>query len=157
VTLFALAFLTGFPCPSRAQDKSTSNIAITNPRSRETPPSARVGVGYLVIVNKGTVPDRLVALSSPAAERTELHRTTVEGTVTRMLPVTLPLEIAPGQAITLEPGTLHLMLVDIKAPLRPGATIPVQLSFESAGQLMAELVVEPLRGARGPAGHSGQH
>jgi len=157
IGLIALTLTAGYPSPGQAQDKSTGSIAISNPRSRETPPAARVGVGYLTIANNGTETDRLIGVSSPVADRVELHQTTVEGTITRMLPVRLPLEIGPGRTVVLEPGGMHLMLVQLNVPIRPEAGVPVELQFERAGSRTVQMTVEPLHGSRGTTGHGGRH
>jgi len=155
--LIVLTLTAGYPSPGQAQDKSTGSIAISTPRSRETPPAARVGVGYLTITNNGTETDRLIGVSTPVADRVELHRTTVEGAITRMLPIPLPLEIAPGQSIVLEPGGMHLMLVPLNVPIRPEVSVPVELQFERAGSRAVQMTVEPLRGSRGTADHGMRH
>lgn len=152
-----LALTAGYPSPGQTEDKATGSIAISNPRSRETPPAARVGIGYLTIANNGTETDRLIGISSPVADRVELHQTTVDDTIARMLPVPLPLEIAPGRAVVLEPGGMHLMLVQLNVPIQLEASIPVELRFERAGSLTVQMTVEPLRGSRGTVGHGGRH
>jgi len=152
-----LALVVGYPSFGQTEDKAAGSIAISDPRSRETPPAARVGVGYLKIANNGTKADRLIGLSSPVADRVELHQTTMEGAVARMLPVLLPLEIAPGRSVVLEPGGMHLMLVQLNAPIRLETPVPVELRFERAGSLTVQMTVEPLRGSRGTTGHGGRH
>jgi len=74
-----------------------------------------------------------------------------------MLPVRLPLEIAPGRTVVLEPGGMHLMLVQLNVPIRPEAGVLVELQFERAGSRTVQMTVEPLRGSRGTTGHGGQH
>jgi len=155
--LIVLALTTAYPSPGQTEDKATRGIAISNPRSRETPPAARVGVGYLTLTNNGTETDRLIGVSSPVSDRVELHQTTVEGTITRMLPISLPLEIAPGRSIVLEPGGMHLMLVQLNVPIRPEVSVPVELQFERAGSRAVQMTVEPLRGSRGTADHGARH
>jgi copper(I)-binding protein len=45
------------------------------------------------------------------------------------------------------------MLVDLKAPLKAGAKIPMTLRFEKAGEVKVELQVRAL----GASGHQMQH
>ncbi len=56
------------------------------------------------------------------------------------------LEIVPGEAVRLEPGGLHVMLMGVFSRLEPGERIPVTLVFERAGEI--EMSV-PVRHAAG--------
>lgn len=67
-----------------------------------------------------------------------------------------PLALAPGAMIAMKPGGLHIMLMSLKAPLRPGTKLPIVLRFEKAGLVRVSLPVRP-PGAQGAAseGHHG--
>ena len=54
-----------------------------------------------------------------------------------------------GGSVTLAPGGLHLMLMDLKGPLKQGTRVPVTLVFEKAGKIDVELSVEAM-GAQAP-------
>jgi hypothetical protein len=69
--------------------------------------------------------------------------------VMKMRPVEGGLAIGPGETVTLKPGGLHMMLVDIKHPLEPGKTVEATLQFEKAGTVTVEMPVLPF-GAPGP-------
>jgi copper(I)-binding protein len=96
--------------------------------------------GYLVIVNRGPRPDRLVAASSPVAARVSLHESRLVGSVMTMRPVA-SLTIPPGGSVALTPGGLHLMLEGLRRPLRAGERVPLSLQFAGAGQARASLAV----------------
>jgi copper(I)-binding protein len=59
------------------------------------------------------------------------------------------IEVTPGAPIVLQPGGLHVMLIGLKAPLKEGERFPLTLTFERAGTIEVEVVVEKL-GAMGP-------
>lgn len=42
-------------------------------------------------------------------------------------------EIPAGESVTLEPGGFHIMLMELKQPIKAGDSIPVTLTFEKAG------------------------
>src|SRR5579863_5382312 len=110
-----------------------NNIRLDQAWARATPGSAKTGAIYLTVTNKGTAPDTLVAASTPAAEKAELHQMKMENGVMEMRPVPA-LAIAPGQSIVLDPKTgYHIMLVGLKAPLKEGDKVPLSLTFEHAG------------------------
>lgn len=146
---FAAMLLAGGPLAARAQD----GIVIEQAFARATPAGARNGAVYMTILNRGTAADRLVAASSPAAARAELHKTISEGGVMKMRPVDgVPVDPA-GKAV-LKPGGLHLMLLDLKAPLMQGETVSVTLTFEQAGRMTIAVPVEK-PGATSTGGMSG--
>jgi periplasmic copper chaperone A len=53
-----------------------------------------------------------------------------------------------------QPGGLHVMLLDLKAPLKEGEHFPVTLTFEKAGQVTISVAVRRSAPAAGH-GHSG--
>lgn len=110
-----------------------SGIHLEEAWARATPGAATTGAVYLTLHNMGTMPDALTAVSTPAAEKAELHLTKLENGVMEMRPVPT-LTIAPGQRITLDPASgYHIMLIGLKAPLKEGDQVPLTLTFEHAG------------------------
>ena len=128
---------------------AATTITVDDPWTRATPPGAKVGAGYLKI--RSTAADRLVGASSPAAAKVELHVTEKKGDVLRMREVKA-YDIPAGGSFELAPGGAHLMLVDLKAPLKEGAKVPLTLRFEKAGEVKVELQVRAL-GASGQQMH----
>jgi copper(I)-binding protein len=110
-------------------------LYLQEPWARATPAAARVGAGYLVIVNEGDEADRLLTGEAAFAGRIELHETaTVEG-VMRMRPLADGLTLPPGETVTLEPGGLHIMFMQLQEPLTEGEERSVTLGFERAGEV----------------------
>jgi copper(I)-binding protein len=116
-------------------------LEIGHPWARATPPTAPTGGGFLSVKNTGTEPDRLMSVSSPAAQTVQVHEMKMEGNVMRMRELESPLEIKPGETVTLAPGGLHLMMMGLKEPLKQGERVPLTLVFEKAGKIDVELVV----------------
>lgn len=135
-----------------AHDQHAGPIVVENAWTRATPPGAAVAGGYLTIVNNGTDDDALVAVRSDAAEIVELHEMRMDGDVMKMRPVeTIP--VPAGETVTLEPGGLHIMFIQLAKPLTEGEEIPGVLVFEKAGEIPVEFHVEAI-GAEGPShGH----
>lgn len=134
-----------------AHDYEAGTIVIDRPWSRATPPTARTAAGYMTLGNTGDAADRLLGGSSSAAARVEVHEMSMTDGIMRMRQLPEGLEIPPGGSAALEPGGHHLMLIDLKKPLAAGERVPVTLSFEKAGTVEVELVVQPL-GAGAPEG-----
>jgi copper(I)-binding protein len=129
--------------------QSKGDLEIEKPWARATPPGAAIGGGYLVIRNKGTAADRLVGVTSPASARVEIHEMTMEKDVMRMREVK-GVDVPAKKSVELKPGGYHLMLIELKAPLKPGDKVPVTLRFEKAGDVKAELAVGAMASS-GPA------
>jgi len=129
-------------------------IAVEAAWARETAASARTGGVFLTLVNHTDAPDRLIAGSSEAAAAVALHSHIIDGEVMRMRQVEA-VELPAGETVTLEPGGLHIMLIDLKAPLREGSTIPLTLNFERAGEVAVEVRVTDIK--HGADGAHGAH
>jgi copper(I)-binding protein len=157
---FALAALaiTLFTASARAEDVRAGDLVISQAWSRATPSGAKIAGGYLTIENKGTAPDRLVSGAGDVAARVELHEMAMDNGVMKMRPLDKGLTIEPGKTVKFAPGGYHLMLMDIKQPLKQGDKVPVTLQFEKAGKVTLSLDVQGV-GAQAPGGmdHSGGH
>ena len=93
----------------------------------------------------------LVGVASPAAGVAEVHEMKMEGQVMRMRAVAaVPLQ--PGQALELKPGSYHLMLMDLKAPLKVGTQVPVTLTFRDSKGATSQLQLAVPVLARAPDG-----
>jgi copper(I)-binding protein len=133
-------------CLALVSPLAFGQITIDAPWARATAPGAKIGAGYMTIRNSAGTADRLVAASSPAAERVEMHVTTQEGDVSRMREVK-SYTVPPQGAFELKPNGPHLMLVNLKAPLKEGAVVPLALKFEKAGEVRAQLQIRALTGS----------
>jgi periplasmic copper chaperone A len=120
-----------------AQQVKAGDLVLDHAWARATPAGAKVGVGYLTIENKGATPDKLMDGTSRAAGKVEVHETTMSNGVATMRPVKGGLSIPPGQSITLAPGGYHLMMTELKGPLKKGDKLVVTLVFEKAGEAKA--------------------
>jgi periplasmic copper chaperone A len=141
--------------PARAEDVKAGDLVISQAWSRATPGGAKTGGGFLTIENKGSVADRLVAVSGDFAGKIEVHEMAVKDGVMTMRPLENGLTIEPGKTVKLAPGGYHLMMLDLKAPLKRGDKLPVTLQFEKAGTVAVTLDVQGV-GAKGPAANSGK-
>jgi copper(I)-binding protein len=134
VTIFVLGLLSA--------GAAGAQITVQEAWARATPPGAKIAAGYLTVRNAGAA-DKLLSASSPAAERVETHMTMREGDISRMREVK-GYEVPARGTLELKPGGPHLMLVNIKAPLKEGTAVPLTLRFEKAGEIKTVLQVRPL-------------
>jgi hypothetical protein len=126
------------------------DIVVEQPWSRAT--AAKVGGAFVTLRNNGALADRLVKVSTPLAEKAELHETKVENGVATMRPVD-GVEIKPrGGSVQLKPGGVHVMLLGLVRPLKEGERIKLTFTFERAGAIEVEARVEKA-GAAAPGAH----
>jgi hypothetical protein len=135
----------------RAEEVKAGDLVITQAWSRATPGGAKVGGGYLTITNRGSAPDRLIGGAADVSAKVQVHEMAMNDGVMTMRPLDQGLVIEPGKTVKLAPGGIHLMLLDLKAPLKQGEKLPVTLEFEKAGKVSVMLDVGSI-GAMGPAG-----
>jgi copper(I)-binding protein len=105
-----------------------------------TPNGVDVSAGYVTIVNGTDAEDQLVSVSSPRAERVELHEMAMDGNVMRMRKVDRLAISAHGEA-SLAPHGQHLMFFGVTQAFAPGEQIPVTMTFAHAGQVETTLTV----------------
>jgi periplasmic copper chaperone A len=153
--MLVTALMTAVAAPVHAQTPAPSPIQIENSWAPTSIGQSKTGVVYLTITNHDGALDRLVGASSPAAGKIELHMSEIRNGVARMQAMP-KLELEPHQPVTLKPGGLHLMLVDLKAPLRLGGQVPITLTFERAAPVEVVVKVGPAPAAP-DAGHAGHH
>lgn len=140
-TLAVLAAFIAFTAPSIAHDYTADNIQIGHPWSRPTPPSAKVAGGYVKLTNAGSEPDRLIAITSPIANRAEIHRSVIENGVASMRPLD-GVVIESGATVSFEAERLHFMFIEPNRQLRNGERFPATLVFEKAGRVDVEFMVQ---------------
>jgi hypothetical protein len=159
--LLMLAGAHGLAClagqSALAQNYGAGTIVIEAPWSRATPGGAKVASGYMRIVNRGSEPDRLIGGTTTVAGRFEVHESSNVNGVARMAPLANGLVIKPGESVELKPGGLHVMLADLKGPLKEGDVISGTLVFEKAGTIAVQYRVGGIGAQSTGSQHHHQH
>ena len=145
---FALLAATMLSGAALADEYSAKALRISSPFTRATPPGAKVAGAFLSIENRGQEADRLVSVSSPVAGLVEIHEMAMDGGLMKMRAVK-GIELKPGATVELRPGGYHVMLEDLKQPLREGEQIPLLLTFEKAGTMEIKINI----GSMGATAH----
>jgi copper(I)-binding protein len=136
---------------SFAMPAGAADLQVRHAWARATPPGAGVAAVYLTIVG-GDVADRLTGASTDRAAMTQVHAITEHEGMARMREVD-GVAVPPGATVVFAPGGLHLMLMNLEAPLVAGQRFEVTLAFERAGR--REVDVEVLAPDQAPP--SAQH
>lgn len=123
--LLAAAMNSGIAHAAGAADQITVGDAYI----RQVPPGAMATAAFMTIRNTGPREVRVVKASNPASRITELHTHLNEGGVMKMRQVK-DIPVPPGGAALLKPGGLHVMLIEMKSPLKEGDTVPITLGLD---------------------------
>lgn len=140
-----------------AHDYKLGSLTIDHPWARATPPAAKVGGGYVTIVNGGDKTDRLVSASADFAGKVEIHEMKMDGGTMVMRPLANGIEIPAGGTVELKPGGLHIMFMALKEPLREGESRKATLTFENAGTIEVEFAIAKVGAKQHHAGHEGMN
>lgn len=141
--------------PARAEGVTVGDIEISNAWGRAAPRQMRVGGVFFTMTNHGDSDDRLLSASAPVSEVAELHTHKMVNGVMRMRPVSA-IDLPAGETVTLQPGGLHVMLINLKQSLEMGSSFPLTLNFEKAGQVQVTVEVNQPAGGMGQMKH-GKH
>ena len=117
------------PAQTAAQPPAQAPVAVEGAWARASVPGQKATGAFMRL----TAPEamRLVRAQSPAAGVTEVHEMKMDGDIMKMRAVPA-LELPAGKAVELKPGGYHVMLMDLKAPLAKGSSVPVTLIFQNA-------------------------
>jgi len=161
LALFSLLALTLSACgggdaePDSVLDTTTGDddavmsanfFGLDNAYARAAPAGGTSAV-YLDLVNDTADDVTLLSASTDAAGVVEIHRTEpgADG-LSAMTPVEGGLDVAAGETVSLEPGGLHIMLLDLQRDLADGDTVTLELQFEGRDALTVQAPVRGLDG-----------
>lgn len=119
-------------------------LRIENPWIRALPGTIPSG-GYFVLHNDGKAQVTLTGAESPACGMLMLHLSENQGGMSSMRHVD-SIDVAPGGALEFKQGSYHLMCMQPKPAIKPGAKVPVTLTFQDGAKITAEF---PVRDATG--------
>jgi len=135
--LLVVSFFVSFP--------AFGQVEVSDAWIRATAPGQKTAAGYMTLTNKSAQPERLIGGSSDAAAKVQTHVSVKDGDIVRMREVK-GYDIPAKGSFELKPNGSHLMLVDIKRPLKEGEKVPVLLKFEKSGEVKVDFEVRPLTG-----------
>jgi copper(I)-binding protein len=108
-----------------------ASVEVTDAWARATMPGQAVAGVYLHV--KSALKARLVGVKSSSAKTVEIHSMAHEGGVMKMRKLDF-LDLPAGEAVALEPGGNHVMLFDIRKPLKAGEHVKLTLVIEQNGK-----------------------
>jgi periplasmic copper chaperone A len=131
-------FLAGLLAFPSAWAGATDNISVSDAYVRAVPPGQPNTAAFMQLQNKGADSHALVAAKTTQANVVELHTHVMEDNMMKMRPIE-KIEVAGGASVSLEPGGLHIMLIDLNAPL--GEEVALTLVFDDDSEIELTLPV----------------
>jgi len=133
-----------------SKDTGKSELKVFDVWARTTVPGASVSAAYMHI--KSAKPMKLVKAESSVAGMTEIHQMSMKDGVMNMSAVDA-VDIPAGKLIDLKPGGLHVMLMQLKQPIKKGDEVPLKLTFEDAAKKTIVLDVKAKAQEKDSSGH----
>jgi hypothetical protein len=141
LALACLAVVALAACGS-GDDTSTAPISVSDAWALATVTGQPNGAVYFTVMS--TADDTLEQVTVPdtVADHTEMHQsvTTATGAMD-MREMDSGVALEPGTAVTFTPGGMHVMLVDLVAPLAVGQTFDIALEFANADSITLPVAV----------------
>jgi copper(I)-binding protein len=129
--ILAAALLTLTACsPSGPGAGDAATVQVAGAVCRPTPVGRQMTGCYLTLTT--TTADRLVSVTSPAANLVQIHESRIESGMMMMNELKEGLPLPAGETVALAPGGNHLMLLGVEEPLVAGDTVALTLTFESS-------------------------
>lgn len=132
------------------------DVAVSGAWARATAPGQESAAMQFSITSKQEA--QLVAISSPVAGAVEMHSMTHDNGVMKMHAIEF-LPLPAGKEVDLGASGIHVMLLNLKHPLKAGESIPFTVTVQFAGKHKATVKtnaeVKPL--TDGHDGHEHHH
>lgn len=141
-TMLALAASLGAVWPAAAE------VTVTNPWVRGTVAGQKVTGAFMQL--QSPTETALIEAASPMAKFVEIHEMKMDGGMMKMNAVDR-IALPAGRPVELRPGSYHVMLFDLKQPLRDGDVVPVTLTFEDKAGRRSSVEVKAAVKALGAA------
>ncbi len=111
--------------------------------------------GYVTLTNRSDHAIVLVGAASPDYRQVQLHRSVVQGGLSKMVPVAA-ISISAHSTLDFVALGYHLMLMNPRVALSPGDHVPIELRFADGRSLVATFDLRPPSAVSSGTKHSGE-
>ncbi len=123
--LLPLLLLPAAACGDSHDLATAGPLAVTDAWVRVTN-ATKAGAMYMTLKNRDTATVIIIGAGSSDARAAELHETMQMENMAHMAPID-SLPIARGASLSMQPGGVHIMLVDLAREMAPGDSVPLVL------------------------------
>ena len=132
---------------------NAADIEISDIYAKATPPGAKNTALFFNLKNNTDKPVKLIGASTPAAATGEIHTHKDVDGMKKMVQIENIEVPAMGEA-NLKPGGLHVMLMNVKAPIKEGDKLDATLEFDNGQKLeVKDIVAKAVVKKEGEHGH----
>lgn len=129
------------------------SVDIKEPWARATVAGQKATGAFMQLTAPGNM--KLVSVKSPVAGVSEIHEMKMDGNTMKMSAMPF-LSLPAGKTVELRPGSYHLMLMDLKEPLKADSNVALTLTFENdKGQKSDVQLNVPVRAMTAPQAQQG--
>lgn len=114
-------------CSSTDDDTKTEPVVVTDQWIKAAPETEHMTAAFATITNPNDQEVRIVSASSDVAGTTELHEVVKDGASSTMQEKQDGFALPAGGTLELTPGGEHIMLMDLKQPIKSGETVTITL------------------------------
>lgn len=118
-------------------------IVVEDPWVREVPPVSTMSAAFMKVANLGDEEDVLVGVKTDVSKVAEIHTTIMEDGMMKMRRLK-EVPIPPGKTVEFRPMGKHIMLIDLKKPLKVGEKVKLILIFKKTGEMSIEAPVRKM-------------
>lgn len=142
-SLFVAAMTAFFALSAGQMAAAHDGIRVEDAYARVLGASAKSGAVFMTLLNHSIEDDRLVSVTTDAAERAELHSHSMDANgVMTMGEVKEGFPIIGMETHMLDRGGDHIMLLGLTRAFAPGDLITLTLTFERSGEMVVEVPVD---------------
>ena len=98
------------------------------------PPIQKVSAAYMTIANNSQKEAVLVSVSSDMVGVAEIHQMSKKKGIMHMAKVA-NVHIPAHGKVALQPGSFHIMLINLKKPVNSGDIVPITLHFQDGDNI----------------------
>jgi hypothetical protein len=132
-----------------------AEVTVKNPWARGTVVGQTASGAFLELQSSDNA--TLVGAASPVAGVVEVHEMSMDNGVMKMRAIPR-LDLPAGKTVALKPGGYHIMLMDLKKPLKKGESLPLTLKFEGQNKKTSTIEVKAeVRDLTEPPMHEHKH
>jgi periplasmic copper chaperone A len=144
-----LTLVVAMPMHAQTSVPAAPAIQVDGAWARATVQGQKASGAFMRLTAKTAM--QLVAVASPVAGVAEVHEMTMDKDVMRMRAVSA-IDLPAGKAVELKPGGYHVMLMDLKAPLKANTQVPLTLTFKDASGVQTRMEISLPVSTTSPAG-----
>ena len=121
-----------------------AEVLVENSFARESIPGTSISSAYMAISNISTKDLRLISATSTVTDRIEIHEHTMVDGLMRMRQREF-VDISTKDTVLFQPSGLHLMIFDLKQPLKAKESIIITLHFDDESSIDVNYIIKGLK------------